>query len=109
MVIYLPVAFLKDWICNNIMKKKRKEISGISEIITKPAQKVILEMESLSPLSRKDSNIDISSQTDEESVALIRYATTGEFTMEKYVASTMEIMKYGFYLAPIWFVTEVRF
>lgn len=109
MVIYLPVALLKDWICNNFMKRQPKSIDGIAEIITKPAQKVIVEMESLSPLSRKDSGIDISSLKDEESVALIRYTTGSEFSKEKLAVSTMEIVKYGFYLAPIWFVTEVRF
>jgi solute carrier family 35 protein F5 len=106
MVIYLPLALLKDWIYDNVMKKKTKSTTVISEIITKPAQKVILEMESLSPLSRKDSGVDISSQTDEESIALITYTTGSEFSKEKLAVPTMEIVKYGFYLAPIWFVTE---
>ncbi|KAJ4801938.1 Solute carrier family 35 member F5 [Rhynchospora pubera] len=106
MVIYLPLSLLKDWICSNVMKKKPANTDGIPEIINKPAQKVILEMESLSPLSKKDSSIDISSIKDEESVALIRYTSGSEFLKEKLPVSTMEIAKYGFYLAPIWFVTE---
>ncbi|KAJ3677249.1 hypothetical protein LUZ60_002973 [Juncus effusus] len=99
MVIYLPLSFLKDWFC--ALMRKSKSRNGISD------QKGMLEMESLTPLNRKDSGIDISSLKGEETVVLIKeIQINGDLKEKSEIVSTKEIVKYGFYLAPLWFITE---
>ena len=110
MVVYLPISFIKDWLYSLI--RSGPELSRKSSgILDSPLNYVEmqnnLEMELQSSLSRKDSDLDISSE--EEGLPFIA-RSKDDFTQvrEKKVFSSREIAKYGLYLAPIWFMTEVR-
>ncbi|WOK94214.1 hypothetical protein Cni_G02916 [Canna indica] len=116
MVVYLPVAFLKDWICSLLRKHSSK--SGISTQINKLSSGVnsstknngfqkLVEMESQAILTKKDSNLDFSAQEEEQSlISQIRDEVGAEVLKERRSFTTKEIIKHAFYLAPIWFVTE---
>lgn len=115
LVIYLPVAFLKDWICgylNGRCTKSDKSVesndashSSISSPLKYVGEKVF-EIEIQGSLNRKNSDLNLSGE--QEGVPLIS-SPTGDAShskQEKQV-TTREIARYGFYIAPIWFVTEV--
>lgn len=103
MVVYLPIAFIKDWLCNLLKRRSSKSgkdaesINESSAAINAPLQNKILEME----LTRKDSEADLS--FEEEGRPLVN-KLKGDGHRE---LTTREIATYGFYIAPIWFVTEV--
>lgn len=117
MVVYLPVAFIKDWICN-LLRKHSSRSGRSTQIVSKQSsgsplknsgiQKMV-EMESQSLLTRKDSKVDLSAQEEEQSfISEIRDEVGAEVLKERRSFTTKEVIIYGFYLAPIWFVTEVR-
>ncbi|CAA3014584.1 uncharacterized transporter isoform X1 [Olea europaea subsp. europaea] len=100
MVIYLPVAFIKDWIHNFLKRRTDRSVQGIDDDlcsrIGSPLKYIrgqeIFEMEIQGSLNRKDSEIDL-------------FVREEEGRQEKEV-TTKEIATYGFYLAPLWFITE---
>ncbi|CAL9053989.1 unnamed protein product [Musa banksii] len=115
MVVYLPVAFIKDWICN-LLRKHSSRSGRSTQIVSKQSsgsplknsgiQKMV-EMESQSLLTRKDSEVDLSAQEEEQSfISEIRDEVGAEVLKERRSFTTKEVIIYGFYLAPIWFVTE---
>ncbi|MQL84289.1 hypothetical protein Taro_016801, partial [Colocasia esculenta] len=100
MVVYLPISILKDWLCNVFRKCSSKSGKNTEQT----AQKM-LEMQSQSPLTRKDSEIDLSSQ--EEGTPLIsKHRDVVDTVKVKREVTARQIALYGFYLAPIWFITE---
>ncbi|KAK0571023.1 hypothetical protein LWI29_009977 [Acer saccharum] len=95
MVVYLPIAFLKDWFINFL--KRRSSKSGAESINESSA---VFEMELQGTLNRKDSEKDLASH--EEGRPLV-----SKFRDEAQKAlTTKEIATFGFYIAPIWFLTE---
>ncbi|XP_072993001.1 uncharacterized vacuolar membrane protein YML018C [Typha latifolia] len=105
MVVYLPLAFLKDWLC--VLFRRNSRSRGISKLINKTSSGIdsplkhsemqkMLELESLTPLTKKDSEADLSAR-EEDVPNLLK---------ENLALSTWEIAKCALYLAPIWFVTE---
>ncbi|KAK2659952.1 hypothetical protein Ddye_006485 [Dipteronia dyeriana] len=95
MVVYLPIAFLKDWFYNFL--KRRSSKSGAESINESSA---VFEMELQGALNRKDSEIDL--QSHEEGRPLV-----SKFRDDAQKAlTTKEIATFGFYIAPIWFLTE---
>ncbi|MQM01939.1 hypothetical protein Taro_034689 [Colocasia esculenta] len=100
MVVYLPIAILKDWLCNIFRKCSSKSGKNAEQT----AQKM-LEMQSQSPLIRKDSEIGLSSQ--EEGTSFIpKHRDVVDSVKVKREVTARQIALYGFYLAPIWFITE---
>lgn len=117
MVVYLPISFIKDWLCGVFRKSSRGSSRNVelprksSGILDSPLNYVemqkTLEMELQSSLARKDSEPDLSSQ--EEGVPFIAKRKDEVDTVRtKREFTTKEIAMYGLYLAPIWFMTEVR-
>ncbi|RWV99616.1 hypothetical protein BHE74_00036211 [Ensete ventricosum] len=117
MVVYLPVAFVKDWICNLLRKNSSKSArspqivnnpgSGINSPVKHHDAQKLVEMESQVLLTKKDSDLDLSAQEEEQSlISKIRDEIDTEVLKEKRSFTAKEIATYAFYLAPIWFVTE---
>lgn len=117
MVVYLPIAFIKDWLCS-VLKRHSSKRGRISEIIIKSpsgldsslkisGMQKILEMESQAPLTKKDSELEHSAQEEEK--PLIVKLDDVEVRKENRTFTTREIAVRACYLAPLWFVTEVRF
>nr|XP_009393724.1 PREDICTED: uncharacterized vacuolar membrane protein YML018C [Musa acuminata subsp. malaccensis] len=117
MVIYLPVAFVKDWLCNLLRKNSSKSARspqivnnsgpGINSPVKHHDVQKLVEMESQVLLTKKDSDLDLSAQEEEHSlISKIRDEIDTEVLKEKRSFTAKEIATYAFYLAPIWFVTE---
>lgn len=105
MVIYLPIAFIKDWIYKLIKKGKNQPSVGLNSPLKYVGGPTMFEMEvEGSSLSRKGSDQDISNQ--EEGNALVPKIKNDSLSL-KHEVTTREVATYGFYIAPIWFVTEV--
>ncbi|XP_047951361.1 uncharacterized vacuolar membrane protein YML018C-like isoform X1 [Salvia hispanica] len=95
MVIYLPISFVKEWMCNCLKRRSPESPLGY---IGGPG---FFEMESQEPFSRKGSDLDLSQY--EEGIALVgEHGDGGRVMRYKYD----QIAKYGFYIAPLWFITE---
>ncbi|KAE8687462.1 hypothetical protein F3Y22_tig00111014pilonHSYRG00007 [Hibiscus syriacus] len=66
MVIYLPVAFIKDWVCNILRRRSSKTVKDIESLdetsteLNSPLRHKIYEMELQGTLVRKDSDADLS-------------------------------------------------
>ncbi|KAG0495776.1 hypothetical protein HPP92_000467 [Vanilla planifolia] len=108
MVVYLPIAFIKDWMCKLLRQHSSKggknfKSANQSSATNSPAKsremQKILQIELQSPLHRKESEIDLSIQEEEERPFIMQHKESGELTAK-------DIAKYGCYLAPIWFITE---
>uniref|UniRef100_A0A1D1Y053 Putative vacuolar membrane protein YML018C n=2 Tax=Anthurium amnicola TaxID=1678845 RepID=A0A1D1Y053_9ARAE len=115
MVVYLPIAFLKDWLCNVFRKCSSKNGKNVeyaeksSGTLDSPLKyngtQQMLEMQSQVPLTRKDSELDLSSQ--EEGMPFIpKHKDSMGMMKGKREFTAREVAMYGLYLAPLWFVTE---
>lgn len=107
MVIYLPIAFVKDWIYKLIKKGQKQSSVGVNSPLKYIGGSTMFEMEvEGSSLSRKGSDEDISNQ--EEGIALVPKIKSDNLSLKhETMVTTREVATYGFYIAPIWFVTEV--
>ncbi|KAI5393779.1 uncharacterized transporter C405.03c [Lathyrus oleraceus] len=114
MVVYLPIAFIKDWFYNLLKHRSSKsgknaESDGdkfpikISSPLKGNGVQKNFEVE-LPNIVRKESDIDLSSLA-EIAPLVDKYNETGVAKVEKELTAK-EIATYGFYIAPIWFVTE---
>lgn len=107
MIVYLPVAFLKDWLCRYLERRRRSSSSGTNEVVEvgSPLRHKVIEMGLQGTITKKDSEEDFSSH--EEDVRPLMMGRGREETHRKEIVTTKQIVLYGLYLAPIWFVTEV--
>ncbi|KAJ4707852.1 EamA-like transporter family [Melia azedarach] len=106
MVVYLPIAFLKDWLCNLLKRRSSKSgkdaesVNDSSAAINSPMRHKIFEMELQGTFTRKDSELDLASQEEGRPlVAKLKEDVHKELTGR-------EIATFGFYIAPVWFITE---
>lgn len=97
MVVYLPIAFVKDCIYSYLKRRASRSSKSIS---TENGAMKMFEIEIQGSINRKDSEGDISAQEEE---MLLVPADTAKQNKE---LTTREVATYGFYIAPIWFVTE---
>ncbi|KAL8216338.1 hypothetical protein R6Q57_023175 [Mikania cordata] len=106
MVIYLPIAFIKDWIYKLIKKGKNQSSVGLDSHLKYIGGSTMFEMEvEVSSISRKGSDQDISYQ--EEGNPLVPKIKSDNLSLKHETkVTTREVATYGFYIAPIWFVTE---
>jgi len=111
MVVYLPIAFIKDCFYKLYKKQSSKTGRGGDEFsvrITSPRKSnggqrnTEVEMGSM---ARKDSDADLS--MNEESMPLVTKYNDPNASKANKQLTTREIAIYGFYIAPIWFLTEV--
>ncbi|XP_052209633.1 uncharacterized vacuolar membrane protein YML018C [Diospyros lotus] len=115
MVVYLPIAFIKDWIRSLLRKRSCKnsksiEITnessvGLSSPLNSTGGNKIFEVELGGILSKKDSGADLSSH--EEGRPLVpKLKDDADALKQEKELTTREIAVCGFYIAPIWFITE---
>lgn len=113
MVIYLPIAFIKDRICNILKRRRSRKGQAISDdVLGSPLKYIgannIFEIETQGHLNRKDSEEGLSKHEEEGKPLVSKQGDdSGSIRPEKEV-TTKEIATYGFYIAPLWFITEVR-
>ncbi|CAH9086834.1 unnamed protein product [Cuscuta europaea] len=117
LVIYLPIAFLKDWICSYVNRRPTKSVktSVNSDLsctsVTSPLKYVgakVFEIDVHGSLNRKDSDLNLAGDQEEGAPLIISSSMGVDAThakKEKQI-TTRDIARYGFYIAPIWFVTE---
>ncbi|KAJ4958844.1 hypothetical protein NE237_025955 [Protea cynaroides] len=109
MVIYLPVAFIKDWLFQ--WKNRLSNGGNNATMVDKSSADVdspvkfhgmqVFEMET----QRKYSEADLSVQ--EEGRPLVSNQKEDvDMVKQDREPTTREIATYGFYIAPIWFMTE---
>ncbi|KAE9609251.1 putative EamA domain-containing protein [Lupinus albus] len=114
MVVYLPIAFIKDWFCNFLKRRSSKSdknavsVDEFSVSISSPlngdgAQKDF-ELE-LGSVIRKDSNLDLSALAELKPL-VAKYNNNSNVLKTERQLTGKEIATYGFYIAPIWFMTE---
>ncbi|KAL7164183.1 hypothetical protein ACSBR2_040155 [Camellia fascicularis] len=105
MVIYLPIAFIKDWIYNMIRKRSCENGKGAAISNESSAGSNMFEMELQGTLNRTDSEADLPAQ--EEGKPLVPKHKDDVDTLKQHKQLTArEIAAYGFCIAPLWFITE---
>ncbi|CAJ1973695.1 unnamed protein product [Sphenostylis stenocarpa] len=114
MVVYLPIAFIKDWFCNLLKSRSSKSgknaecVDEFSVSISSPLKtngmQNNFELE-LGSVIRKDSDLDLSTLSDVTPLVTKYNDNTDVLKVEKELTAK-EIAAYGFYIAPIWFITE---
>lgn len=111
MVIYLPVSFARDLICNFLRKRSKKSgliVKGVG--LESPLKYIggqkIIELEMQGALNKKDSDIQVS-EFDEAKPLVSELGDTTRIIRHEKEITTKEIARYGFYIAPLWFITEV--
>ncbi|KAF3782806.1 putative vacuolar membrane protein [Nymphaea thermarum] len=114
MVIYLPIAAIKEWIYHAIKRcssKRRnaesidKSSTGVDSPLKYEMVPKSLELELPSTLTKKDSELDLSAQ-EEGNALLPRQREDLDMMGQNKELTDWEIARFGFYLAPVWFVTE---
>ncbi|XP_021276269.1 uncharacterized vacuolar membrane protein YML018C [Herrania umbratica] len=111
MVIYLPIAFIKDWLCNLLRHRSSKTVKDVDSIdvssieLGSPLRHKIYEMEPQVTLARKDSDADLSPHVEGRPL-VPKNKDEVHFLKQDKELTTREIATFGFYIAPIWFVTE---
>ncbi|XP_023524250.1 uncharacterized vacuolar membrane protein YML018C-like [Cucurbita pepo subsp. pepo] len=94
MVVYLPIAFLKDWFCSLVRTHSSKSGAETN-----------LDVELQGSFTRKDSDADFSAHSEGSPLVSKNKDDPCILKQEKELTNK-EIAAYGFYIAPIWFVTE---
>lgn len=111
MVVYLPIAFLKDWICGLLGRSSLENCVAAVGEVSSPLKYIggqkFNEMELRGILNKKTSDSDLSNHDEELPLVSKRKEDVIILKSEKEL-TTREIATYGMFLAPIWFVTEVR-
>lgn len=115
MVVYLPIAFIKDWFCNLLKSRSSKSgknaecVDEFSVSISSPLKsngmQKNFELE-LGSVIRKDSDLDLATLSEVKPLVAKYNDDTNVLKVEKELTAK-EIAAYGFYIAPIWFITEV--
>ncbi|XP_074276588.1 putative vacuolar membrane protein YML018C [Silene latifolia] len=108
MVVYLPIAFIKDWFYNK-MKNCSPKNGNLAETVMEAAEKLssplkfieqkVSAMELEGGISRKDSDLNLSVGEEQPFLNVSQKKADREVTK-------WDIVRYGFYLAPLWFVVE---
>lgn len=104
MIVYLPVAFLKDWLCRYLDRRRSSRANDASSSVVdvgSPLRHKVIEMGLQGTITKKDSEEDVRPLIGRGKEETQRHG--------KEIIATKQIVLYGLYLAPIWFVTEVCF
>ncbi|KAF9617085.1 hypothetical protein IFM89_033190 [Coptis chinensis] len=108
MVVYLPVSFIKDWLCRLLKKRSLKNttVPELDSPISLNGIHKILEIElPVGQLVKKDSEVDLSSYGEQVPLVSRNKDDVSVANVEKEL-TTREIAMAGFYIAPLWFITE---
>lgn len=115
MIVYLPIAFLKDWFCRYLERRSSKgnkvpALTDESSVeLGSPLRHKIIEMGLQGTLTKKDSEEHLSSHQEDERPLIGKVKEETQTLKPRKEITTKQIAMYGLYLAPIWFVTEVCF
>ncbi|XP_018826802.1 thiamine-repressible mitochondrial transport protein THI74-like isoform X1 [Juglans regia] len=116
-VVHLPIAFIKDWLIGILMRcYSRKSEDGADQTVDEESAAELdasakhnglhsaFEIEHQEPLGNECSCTYIYS----ENVKLLVSESTNKIDIvkEDKNITTREIAKFGFYVAPLWFITE---
>ncbi|CAN4076759.1 unnamed protein product [Withania somnifera] len=112
LVIYLPLAFLKDWICDLLKRRPRRTDKNTgnesymrhSSPLKRTVQKVF-EIEIQKSMDRKDSEENISAEEEGRPLVAKCNGNSDDLKNGEEI-TTWQIARYGFFLAPLWFITE---
>lgn len=112
LVIYLPVAFLKDWMCDFLKRRPGRTDKNTgnesymrqSSPLKHTVQKVF-EIEIQKSMDRKDSEENISAEEEGKPLVAKCNGNSDDLKNGK-ERTTWQIARYGFFLAPLWFITE---
>lgn len=117
MVVYLPIAFLKDWFLNFLKRRSSKSSknaesmnefsAGFSSTLKYNGGQKSYELEFPGTLTRKDSEADLSPCAEGRPL-VAKHKDDAQILKQERELTTREVATYGFYIAPIWFITEVR-
>ncbi|KMT18975.1 hypothetical protein BVRB_2g030730 [Beta vulgaris subsp. vulgaris] len=108
MVVYLPIAFIKDWFyrkmknCSSRSGKLAETVRDSADILDSPLKYVeqkISAMELEGNLVKKNSELNLS--LEDEKPLLDEGSRKQDRELTKW-----EIVRYGLYLAPLWFSVE---
>lgn len=111
MVVYLPIAFIKDWFYRKMKSCSSRSGKGAdiaeiardsADILGSPLKYVeqkIYAMELEENMTRKDSDLNLSEEEEKPFL-------NEELRKRDKELTTWDIVRYGFYLAPLWFVVE---
>ncbi|GAB2284929.1 hypothetical protein Dimus_019382 [Dionaea muscipula] len=102
MVVYLPIALIKDWFYRKLRRCSSKSTqSESSGLLSSPLKHTILEVELEGNFTRKDSGLDLSGKS------LSLNCAEGEHPKKlQREFTTREVIRYSFCIAPLWFMTE---
>ena len=114
MAVYLPIAILKDWICSRLDINSFKNLwNGSTFVKSSAGLDIPLRINEIHSSSETDTESGLDTDMDlsenEDGWLIITSMADDVHLREKSrELSSWEIAKCGFYLAPIWFITEVR-
>ncbi|ESQ53962.1 hypothetical protein EUTSA_v10025399mg [Eutrema salsugineum] len=114
MIVYLPVAFLKDWLCRYLEQRRSSRSNKVPALTDEPSSgeigspltHKIIEMELQGTITKKDSEEDFSSHEEDARPLIGKGKEETQTPKHGKEITTKQIAMYGLYLAPIWFVTE---
>ena len=112
-IVYLPIALLKDWLLSFLHRynSKRGDLSVVGQSsveLQKNEVNIASELEPQGELSCKNCTVDVYSK--DEGTPLVAVHIGKENTLKKDRKFTAkEVAAFGFCVAPIWFLTEVRY
>jgi solute carrier family 35 protein F5 len=111
MVIYIPLAFLKDFIYK--LLRMHSGSSRASKVASKssfggsaPLKMLLMESQKTVVIDFTDVDLPV---LEEAKPLICGIGEFGDDVLKEQQLSTKEIAIYGLYLCPIWFVTEVTF
>lgn len=117
MVVYIPISLIKDWLCNFLKRRSSKSgknaessnefSAGFSSPLKHNGLQKDIELEIHGSLTRKDSDADISPFAEGRPL-ISKYIDDISVPKQEKEVTAKQIAKYGFYIAPLWFFTEVR-
>lgn len=114
MIVYLPIALLKDWLltflyrCDPKCGENPNAVDQSSIELQKNEVNLASEIEHQGQLSCKNCTIDMYNK--DEGKPLVAIHIGKENTLKKDRKFTAkEVAAFGFCIAPLWFLTEVRY
>lgn len=116
MVVYLPIAILKDWICRRLdISAYKNPCNGSSIAKSSDGLDIPFRLNEIRSCSETETDTESGLDTDmdlsenEDGWLIITSMADDVHLLEKSSElSSWEIAKCGLYLAPVWFITEVR-
>lgn len=107
MVVYLPIAFLKDWL-GELLRRCHSKSGRNAVCVNSPLKDIGVQQifETEPSLSRKDCEVHLLPHGEGRAL-VAKSMDDSNLSKRKRQLTTRQIAARGFYVAPIWFVTEL--